>query len=251
MISSLNEVDAAMKRLEGKVAVVTGGGTGIGRGIAAAMAGEGAHVFVCGRRLDRIQKTAADIQAAGGFTRALQVDVTREQDVEQLVRAVIDAAGRIDILVNNAGVFEGGSLQEMRVDEWDQVMGVNLRGPFLMTRLVLPAMRQQRSGHILNISSESGIEYYLGDAAYGVSKHALNDFGEFVQREVQGFNIRVNTICPGMVVTEMTEKSSGLDQSKCLYPEDIADLAIWLLTRRENIKIGTPILIQTMLNPWE
>ena len=239
-----------MKRLEGKVAIISGGGTGIGRGTALALADEGARVFLCGRRLDRIQKTASDIHAAGGYAQALQADVAKADDVERLVRAVMDMFGRIDILVNNAGISEGGSLFELRVDEWDHVLGVNLRGPFLMTRAVLPVMRQQRSGHIINISSESGIEYYPGDAAYGVSKHALNDFGEFVQREVQDFNIRVNTICPGMVVTEMTENSSGLDHSKCLYPEDIADLAIWLLTRRENIKIGTPILIQTMLNPW-
>ena len=168
-----------------------------------------------------------------------------------MVQAVLDVSGRIDILINNAGISAGGPLDELRVEDWDRVLGVNLRGPFLTTRAVLPFMREQRSGHIINISSESGIEYYSGDAAYGVSKHALNDFGEFVQREVQDFNIRVNTICPGMVVTEMTENSIGLDYSKCLYPEDIADLAIWLLTRRENIKIGTPILIQTMLNPWE
>lgn len=112
-------------------------------------------------------------------------------------------------------------------------------------------MRTQRSGHIINISSESGMNYYDKDTVYGVSKHALNAFGEFVQRENQELGIRVNTICPGMVVTEMTEDDIGLDHSKCLYPEDIADLAIWLLTRRPNIKIGAPILIQTMENPWE
>jgi 3-oxoacyl-[acyl-carrier protein] reductase len=240
-----------MKRLDGKVAIVTGGGTGIGRGIAIALAEEGARVFICGRRLDRIQKTTSDIQNAGGHAQAIQADVAIEKDVDRLVGAVMDAYGRIDILVNNAGISEGGPLEALRTDEWDHVLEVNLRGPFLMTRAVLPVMRKQRRGHIINISSESGIEYYSGDAAYGVSKHALNDFGEFVQREVQEFNVRVNTICPGMVVTEMTENSSGLDHSKCLYPEDIADLSIWLLTRRENIKIGTPILIQTMLNPWE
>lgn len=240
-----------MKRLDGKVAIVTGGGTGIGRGIALALADEGASVVVCGRRLERIEDTARQIQAKGGIAQAIQADVTAEGDVKRLIEAVFGAFGRIDILVNNAGLYEGGPLHELEVEVWDRVMNTNLRAPFLLTRAVLPIMRRQRSGHILNISSESGIEYYAGDTAYGVSKHALNDFGEFVQHEVQEYNIRVNTICPGMVVTEMTENSAGLDHSKCLYPEDIADLAIWLLTRRENIKIGTPILIQTMLNPWE
>ena len=137
------------------------------------------------------------------------------------------------------------------VEDWDDVLAVNLRGPYLLTRAALPHMRAQRSGHIINISSESGLEFYPGDGAYGVSKHALNSLGEYIQRENQEFGIRVNTICPGMVVSEMTENSPGLDHSKCLYPEDIADLVLWLLTRRANIKIGTPILIQTMLNPWE
>lgn len=240
-----------MKRLHEKVAIVTGGGSGIGRGLALALANEAAKVVVCGRRLDRIEETVRLIQAAGGSAEAIQADVTADEDVRRLIDAVSRAYGRIDILVNNAGLFEGGQLHELGVEIWDRVLNTNLRAPFLLTRAILPIMRQQRSGHIINISSESGIEYYSGDAAYGVSKHALNDFSEFVQREVQDFNIRVNTICPGMVVTEMTEGSSGLDQSRCLYPEDIADLAIWLLTRRENIKIGTPILIQTMLNPWE
>lgn len=98
------------------------------------------------------------------------------------------------------------------------------------------------------------MEYYgiiRGDSVYGTSKHALNALAEFVVRENQELDIRVNTICPGMVITEMSGNSIGLDHSKCLYPEDIAELAIWLLTRRKNIKIGTPILIQTMLNPWE
>jgi NADP-dependent 3-hydroxy acid dehydrogenase YdfG len=208
-------------------------------------------VVVCGRRLERIEDTARQIQAKGGVAQAIRADVAAEGDVERLIEAVIGAFSRIDILVNNAGLYEGGPLHEVEVEVWDRVMNTNLRAPFLLTRAILPIMRRQRSGHIINISSESGIEYYAGDTAYGVSKHALNDFGEFVQREVQEYNILVNTICPGMVVTEMTENSAGLDHSKCLYPEDIADLAIWLLTRRENIKIGTPILIQTMLNPWE
>jgi len=220
--------------LKGQAAVITGGGSGIGRGLALALAGLGVKTVICGRRRERLEDTLAEIKEARG-----------------VIQAALEAYGRIDILVNNAGIDGGEHLHEMAPETWDRVMKVNLRGPFLMTRFALPGMRQQRYGQIINISSESGIEYYHADAAYGLSKHALNSFGEYVQRENQEYNIRVNTICPGMVVTEMTESSGGLDHSKCLYPEDIADLAVWLLTRRTNIKIGTPILIQTMLNPWE
>lgn len=240
-----------MKRLNQKTAIITGGGTGIGRGIALALAQEGAHLVLCGRRLERIQSVVSEIQAMGGEALAVQADVSIEQDVIRLTRAAMGTFNRVDILVNNAAVSEEGEFHTLSVESWDRVMAVNLRGAYLCMRQVLPLMRAQRSGHILNISSESGIEYYRGDGAYGLSKHALIDLSEYIQRENQDFNIRVNTICPGMVVTEMTKGSSGLNEEKCLYPEDIADLAVWLLTRRENIKIGTPILIQTMLNPWE
>jgi ribitol 2-dehydrogenase len=237
--------------LKNKVAIITGGGSGIGRGIALALAEQQARLVLCGRRKERLEQAAQLIRQSSREGLAVQADVSEPGDVERVIQATLEKFGRIDILVNNAGVFEDGETHEMAVDTWELVLRTNLDGPFLMTKAVLPAMRAQHSGHILMISSESGIIYETGATAYGVSKHALNAFSEFVQQENQDFNIRVNTICPGMVVTEMVENSDGLDHSKCLYPEDIADLAIWLLTRRSNIKIATPVLIQTMLNPWK
>jgi 3-oxoacyl-[acyl-carrier protein] reductase len=206
---------------------------------------------LCGRRLGPLEEAAAVVRSAGGEALPVQADVSVEADTKQLVDTVLKNFGRLDILVNNAGVGGGDEIHRHDPDDWNAVLDVNLRGPFLMARAALPHMRSQRGGHIINISSESGLEFYPGDGAYGVSKHALNALGEYIQRENQEFGIRVNTICPGMVVSEMTENSPGLDHSKCLYPEDIADLVLWLLTRRPNVKIGTPILIQTMLNPWE
>jgi NAD(P)-dependent dehydrogenase (short-subunit alcohol dehydrogenase family) len=240
-----------MERLNDKAALITGGGTGIGQGVALALAAEGVSVVVCGRRIEPLEKTANAIELQGGRALAVQVDVSEEKDVERAVRAVLDAYGRIDILINNAGVGGSDYIHRHSVEDWDRVLETNLRGPFLMARAVLPYMRAQKSGHIINISSESGLNYYEGDGAYGISKHALNALGEYIQRENQELNIRVNTICPGMVVTEMTDDSSGLNRDKCLYPEDIAELVVWLLARRRNVKIGTPILIQTMENPWE
>ena len=239
-----------MMQLDGHVALITGGGTGIGRGVALALAKEGARPVVCGRRMDRLQETVAAIQEAGGEGLAVQADVSEQAAVERVVRSAMESYGTIDYLINNAGIGGSGQIHDHDIGEWDQVMAVNLRGPFLMARAVLPIMRSQRQGHIINISSESGLEYYEGSGAYGVSKHALNALSEYIQRENQELGIRVNTVCPGMVVTEMTEGSPGLVQEKCLYPDDIADLVLWLLTRRRNIKIGTPVLIQTMENPW-
>ena len=239
-----------MEKLSGKVAIITGGGTGIGQGVALMLSGEGCRVVLSGRRKAPLEKVLEKISAQGGEGLVVEGDVSEASDVDRLVSAAQETFGQIDILVNNAGIGGGGTIHEHDIQTWDQVMAVNLRGPFLTSRAVLPKMRARSQGHIINISSESGLEYYQGNGAYGVSKHALNALGEFIQRENQEYGVRVDTICPGMVITEMTQNSPGLDHSKYLYPEDIAELVLWLLTRRANIKIGTPILIQTMENPW-
>jgi NADP-dependent 3-hydroxy acid dehydrogenase YdfG len=239
-----------MEELSEKVAIITGGGTGIGRGIATKLSGVGCKIVLFGRRKNPLEGTLEKILALGGEGLLVEGDVSIAGDVDRLVSSAQNSFNQIDILVNNAGIGGGGYIHKHDIQTWDQIMGINLRGPFLTSRAVLPGMRAQKQGHIINISSESGLEYYQGNGAYGVSKHALNALGEFIQRENQEYGVRVDTICPGMVVTEMTQNSSGLDHNNCLYPEDIADLVFWLLSRRENIKIGTPILIQTMENPW-
>lgn len=240
-----------MTELEQKVAIVTGGGTGIGRAVALALGAAQVKVVMCGRRVGPLEQVVKNIQAMGSDGLAIQADISRADDVSRLVETTLQTFGTVDILISNAGIGGGGFVHEHSLETWDQVMTVNLRGPFMLARAVLPGMRQQRSGHIISISSESGLEYYQGNGAYGVAKHALNALGEFIQHENQEFGIRVNTICPGMVISEMTEDSPGLDLEKCLRPEDIADLVLWLLTRHPNIKFGRPILIQTMENPWE
>ncbi len=239
-----------MTKLEGRVAIITGAGTGIGASIARALAAAGTAVVLCGRRMQPLESVAEDIALAGGTAVFLPADVAQEEDVARVVATAVQRFGTVDILVNNAGISGGGYIHQHSVAAWDQIMAVNLRGPFLFCRAVLPLMRAQQRGHILNISSEAGLEYYRGSGAYGVAKHALNALGEFIQRENQEQHIRVDTICPGMVVTEMTERSPGLDHARCLTPDDIADLALWLLSRRSNVKIGTAVLIQTMENPW-
>lgn len=240
-----------METLAGKTAIITGGGSGIGAGIAIAFARQGAHVIICGRRPEPLRAVADQITSTGGGAAWVEADVSQPEDVQRVVDAAHSENGRVDILVNNAGISAGGYLHNHAIDIWDRVMAINLRGPFLMSRAVLPIMRRQQSGHIIHISSEGGLEHLAGSGAYGVAKHGLNAMAEIMQKENQALGIRVDTICPGMVVTEMTENADGLNFDRCLQPEDIAELAVWLVTRRSNIKIGTPVLIQTMLNPWE
>ena len=218
--------------LNQKVAIISGGGSGIGKGIALALGEAGCKVVICGRREKPLEKVVGLIEASGGEAIAIQADISKEQDVSRLVKSSVEKFGPVDILVNNAGIGSGGRIANHDAGTWDRTMAVNLLGPLLLSRAVLPDMQTRKGGHIINISSEGGLEYYQGSGAYGVSKHALNALGEYIQRENQDYGIKVDTICPGMVVSEMTENSPGLDHEKCLYPEDIADLVIWLLTRR-------------------
>ncbi len=241
----MNEQD-----LSGKTAIITGGGTGIGQGIAVALAAAGVNVVLNGRRQAPLDKAAAEINAQGGQALVVTGDISQEEDVQQLVNTAVEAYSTVDILINNAGVGGLGYLHEIAASTWDKVMDINLRGPFLTMNKTLPLMRERKQGHIINISSESGLEYYEQGSAYGVSKHALNALGEHAQRENQELGIRIDTVCPGMVLTPMVENAPGLNPDKCLTPADIADLVMWLLTRRPNIKIGRPVLIQTMENPW-
>jgi NAD(P)-dependent dehydrogenase (short-subunit alcohol dehydrogenase family) len=210
-----------MEELSKKTAIITGGGTGIGQGVALQLASEGTKVVICGRRESRLEEVLGAIRDQGGEGLAYQADVSDAEDVDRLVRKTQQAYGDIDILINNAGIGGGGAIHNHDIQTWDEVMAVNLRGPFLTSRAVLPGMRAKGQGHIINISSESGLEYYQGDGAYGVSKHALNALGEFIQRENQDFGVRVDTICPGMVITEMSKDSKGLDHRRpgCLAPD--------------------------------
>lgn len=240
-----------MNALQGKGAIITGGGTGIGKAIATLLASEGASVLICGRRVEQLNDVLATYHAPAGKIAILQADVSEEEDVKRIIDTALNTFHRVDILVNNAGIDGREYIHEHHVEVWDRVMATNLRGPFLMARYLLPVMRAQKSGFIINIGSEAGLEIYEGHGAYGVAKHALITLGEYIQKENQELGIHVNTICPGVVLTDMIRDEPNLHPEKSLSPEEIADLVLWLVTKRPNVKFGTPILIQTMENPWQ
>ena len=189
-------------RLEGKVAIVTGGGTGIGRGIAMMLAQEGARVVVSGRRPAPLDETVAKIRAAGGEARALSADVTVEDQVQALVQGTVEAYGGLDVLISNAGVYPRRELPELTEELWDLTVDVNLKGHFLCVRHAIPALLTRGGGSIVFIGSVHG---YMGGSdvlAYASAKGGLWTMTRNLARTYAGQQIRVNYINPGWVASE-------------------------------------------------
>jgi NAD(P)-dependent dehydrogenase (short-subunit alcohol dehydrogenase family) len=234
--------------LQGQVAVVTGGGRGIGAAISIRLARMGAQVIVCGRSFRPLEQTAKSIEAAGGKAQASKCDVTNLTSVESLAGEVKLKFGRIDILVNNAGI--GAFAQPLhRLDpkEWDQVLNTNLRGVFYSIRAFAPMMIDARSGHIVNISSLAGKNALPNGAAYAASKWGLNGLSYSVAEELRGNNIRVSVVCPGSVDTELSPHE-GKNKNKMLQPDDVAH-AVAAIVTQEPQSFMSEILLRPTQKP--
>jgi 3-oxoacyl-[acyl-carrier protein] reductase len=191
--------------LDGRVAIVTGGGRGIGLMIAALLAEDGAAVVVSGRDADRLQRAAKELEAQGGAVLGVVADAARREDAERLVDAAKQRFGRVDILVNNAGVLRDGLLVRMKDEDWDRVMEVNLRGAFLATRAATKLMiRQKTGGRVINIASTAGVMGNAGQANYSAAKAGLIGFTKATARELAHWSILVNAVAPGLIETDMT-----------------------------------------------
>jgi 3-oxoacyl-[acyl-carrier protein] reductase len=203
-----------MAVLDGRVAIVTGGGGGIGERYCRGLAAEGARVVVADIVEAGARRVASDI---GGL--ACRVDVADEQSVNGMVAATMDAYGRIDALINNAAIFTElvlprKNFDEISVDEWDRVMGVNVRGTWLCSKAVAPVLRQQRSGVIINISSGTILGGQTGFAHYVTSKAAVWGMARVLARELGDFGVRVNTITPGLTSSEAVLEAYGAEALK-------------------------------------
>ncbi|HEV2474708.1 MAG TPA: 3-oxoacyl-[acyl-carrier-protein] reductase [Chthonomonadales bacterium] len=193
-------------KLTDKVAVVSGGGRGIGRAICLRLAQEGAAVVVnYSRSAEAAEQTANEIARAGGQALALRADVCSGEEIAGLVSQVIERFQRIDVLVNNAGITRDKLLMRMTEADWDDVLDTNLKGVFLLSKAVVPYMVKQRSGVIVNIGSVVGAIGAPGQANYAASKAGLAGFTKSLARELGSRNIRVNTVAPGFIETEMTD----------------------------------------------
>jgi 3-oxoacyl-[acyl-carrier protein] reductase len=192
------------KLLEGKVAVVTGAGRGIGRAITLKLASEGASVAACGRTLANVEAVAGEISRSGGKATAYAVDVVNGTQVGEVCEKILKAFGRVDVLVNNAGVTRDQLLMRMSDEEWDTVLDTNLKGAFNFTKTLSRSMLKQRSGRIINITSIIGLTGNAGQSNYAASKAGLIGFTKSVARELASRGITANAVAPGFIQTDMT-----------------------------------------------
>ncbi len=195
--------------LAGKVVVVTGGSRGIGFAVASLLAEDGAAVVVSGRDADRLARASEGIEALGGTVVGVVADVVSRQDADRLVDTARERFGRIDILVNNAGITRDGLLVRMKDADWDEVIGVNLRGAFLMMRAVSKTMVRQKSGRIINIASTAGAMGNAGQVNYSAAKAGLIGMTKAAARELAHWGILVNAVAPGLIETDMTAAMSA------------------------------------------
>lgn len=235
------------ENINGKVIVITGASSGIGASAARHLASEGACVVLGARRDKRIHTIAAEIEKGGGQALARTTDVTKQDQVKALVESAVNTFGRIDVIVNNAGIMPLSPLEQLKVDEWDQMIDVNLKGVLYGIAAVLPYMKQQKSGHIINVSSIAGHKMWPNSAVYGATKHAVRALTEGLRQEVNSYNIRTTNISPGSVATELLDHISDEGLAKgihertdqyALVPDSFARVVAFAIGQPDEVAIN-------------
>lgn len=239
-----------MGKLDGKIAIVTGGGSGIGKGIARGLSAEGATIVVAGRRREALNQTVEEILALGQKAVAIPTDVTDEAQVSALFAATVERFQRVDILVNNAGATDGGPLDELSVETWDKVIGTNLRGPFLCTRSALRLMKPQGGGRIINIGSISAQRPRLNSGPYSTSKFGI--WGLTLTTSLEGRAHGISACClhPGNVRLETVDENVGSATGISDYAkepkmevEEIAEVAVLMASLPPHINMLEAIVL--------
>ena len=205
-----------MDNIAGKIIVITGASSGLGEASARLLSAEGATVVLGARRVERIQALADELVAKGARALALATDVTERTQVSALIDAAVQTFGRIDVLINNAGLMPQSPLDRLKVDDWDQMIDVNIKGVLYGIAAALPHMQRQKAGHIINVSSVAGHKVGPGGAVYSATKHAVRALSEGLRQEVKAWNIRSTIISPGAVATELPGSATEADVAQRL-----------------------------------
>lgn len=233
--------------IEGKVVVITGASSGLGEETARHLSEKGASVVLGARRSERIESLADEIKETGGKALAVTTDVTKRDQVKQLVDSAVDEFGRVDVMLNNAGLMPLSQIESLKVDEWNQMIDVNIKGVLYGIAAALPYMKEQKSGQFINISSVAGHKIFPGSAVYSATKSAVRVISEGLRQEVKDYNIRTTIISPGAVKTELLEHISDDDIQEAnqeyvgqvgLTPDAFARLIAFAVSEPEEVDIN-------------
>lgn len=242
--------------LSEKVALITGASSGIGEGVAKALALKGVKLGLAARRTDKLQHVLTEIEKQGGEACIIEMDVTNKESVSKGVATLLEQFGSIDILVNNAGIMPISDIDNFKIDEWEKMVDVNIKGVLNVTSSVLPELIKQKSGHIINLSSIAGRKLFKGLSVYCGTKFFVAAFSDIMRMEIgKKHNIRVTSIQPGAVATNLydqisdTELREGMedlrDQMTFLSPNDIADSMIYVLEAPDHVDVSELFILPT------
>lgn len=254
-----------MTRLAGKAALITGGGTGIGRAIALAFAREGAMVAVAGRRREKLEETLREMKKQRGEGVAIVCDVSNERDAQRAVRETAKSFGKLNVLVNNAGVLHAATIEGTSEEQWDKLLKINLKGPFLMCKAALVEFRKAGGGAIVNVGSVLGLVAMKDRAAYCASKGGVTLLTKAIALDHAHENVRSNCICPSIVETELVQglfasseegralkkaRIGSIPLGRMGRPEDVAEMAVFLASEESSWLTGTAVPLDGGLSAY-
>ena len=233
--------------IAGKVVVITGASSGLGEAAARLLSAKGASLALGARRVDRLKSLAGELNKSGGKALTVATDVTKSSQVKQLVDAAVQKFGRIDVIINNAGLMPQSPLERLKIDDWDRMIDVNIKGVLYGIAAALPYMKQQKAGHIICVSSVAGHKVRPNGVVYSATKHAVRVISEGLRQEVKPYNIRTTVISPGAVATELPNSVTEPDVAEgvknfykdvAIPPESFAEAVAYAMSQPEAVDIN-------------
>jgi len=239
-----------MQNIKGKVVAITGSSAGMGKAIAIELAKNGAKVVLGARRTEQLRQLVEEIKSRGGEAAFVQIDVKNKADLVQLVNTAVEQYGKLDVIVNNAGVSQLSRIDELDIDGWEEMIDINLKGVLYGMAAAIPVFKQQRSGHIVNIISTSGIKIVPMQGVYAGTKNAVRTIAEAFRQESDG-NIRITGISPGVVKTDFAEGIKNQEmktiitknmENLAISPDAIANAVIYAISQPNDVEIGDIVI---------